>query len=261
MITTEEVWKDVVGYEGRYMVSNLGNVKSLLYRGHSGEHLMSITKHHTGYSIVSLGKNPKKQGLVHVLVASAFIENPENKPFVNHIDGDKSNNRVDNLEWVTSKENVQHAIRTGLRNPHNVPKRYGADHYSSKPVYQFDLKGNLIQKWDCQSDAARFYRSKGNSINIPVDKPRRTQYGFVWLSSPDNFEKWKSKPARKAHRNRKKVEQVSADGNIVKIWESLDEIEQSGEFNLRGVMGCCNHDRKTHGGYMWRYADDSLAPV
>lgn len=256
MIPIKEVWKDVVGYEGRYVVSNLGNVKSLFYCGHSGEHVLTLTKHHTGYYVVSLGSSPKKQARVHVLVATAFIENPKNKPFVNHIDGNKRNNSVDNLEWVTSKENVQHAIRTGLRDPHNVPRKYGSDHYSSKAVYQFDRQGNLIRKWGGRSEAARALGCRSCSIGNKVDKPGMTTLGFVWLSSPDNFEKWKNKPPKKKHKNRKKIKQMSTDGAMVKIWDNLEEIEESGQYNIRGVMGCCKHDRKTHAGYIWEYAEE-----
>lgn len=238
------------------MVSNLGNVKSIRFRGHSGEHQMSITRHHTGYMVVSLGKPHRKQFRVHVLVATAFIENKNGKLVVNHIDGDKSNNRVDNLEWVTSKENVQHAIKTGLRDPHNVPKRYGADNHASKAVYQFDKTGNFIRKWGGQSEAARALGCSSCSIGHKIDKPGMTTLGFVWLSSPDKFEEWKNKPPKKKHRNRKRVEQLSADGKVIKTWESLDAIEKSGKFDVRGIMGCCKHDRKTHGGYMWRYANE-----
>lgn len=255
MIPIKEVWKDVVGHEGRYMVSNLGRVKSMNYLGHSGERVLKTTRHHTGYMVISLGKKPKKMYLVHILVATAFIENPYGKRYVNHIDGNKENNTVENLEWVTSAENVHHAIRTGLRDPHNVPRKYGADHYSSKPVYQFDLYGNLIKKWDSQSDAARFYRKKGNSINLPVDKQSHTRYGFVWLSSPDGFSEWcKNKP--KKPRNQRKIEQLDSNGNVVELWDGIEKIAQTTSFSAKGVLGCCNHDRKTHGGFVWRYADD-----
>lgn len=115
-----EIWKDVVGYEGIYQVSNLGNVKSLIgYNGKkyiSREKLLSKTLSTAGYYKVELfNKKERKSFRVHRLVAIAFIENPLNKEQVNHIDGNKLNNNVENLEWNTPKENVRHSIDTGLK--------------------------------------------------------------------------------------------------------------------------------------------------
>ena len=176
----QEIWKDVVGFEGRYQVSNIGNVKSLSFLGHSTEKLMKLSEHHTGYLVVQLGKHPAKTYLVHQLVAKTFIPLVKGKHFVNHIDGNKHNNCVENLEWVNYKENTEHAIRTGLQNPHNTPKRFGKDHYSSKPVLQYDLNGNFIKKWDCQSDVSRAFNS--GSFYYCIDKPNKTFKGYMWRS-------------------------------------------------------------------------------
>ena len=107
-----EIWKDIEGCVG-YQVSNFGRVKSLK-RG--GERIMSLTPNHSGYLQVGLSCNNKvKKCRVHRLVAQAFIPNSLNKPQINHIDGDKLNNRADNLEWATASENIRHALATGLK--------------------------------------------------------------------------------------------------------------------------------------------------
>ena len=111
-----EEWKPVSGYEGLYEVSNLGRVKTLAHGKGSNNHYKTGTLTKKGYLLVQFWKGNQRKGLyIHRIVANAFLPNPQNLPQVNHKDGDKTNNKVDNLEWCTNSENQIHAVDTRLR--------------------------------------------------------------------------------------------------------------------------------------------------
>lgn len=113
---SQEIWKDIQGYEGLYMVSNLGNIKSLARKGMLKEKIIKGSFDTRGYPHIQLWKNGKLICFKkHRLVASAFVENIEGKPTINHKNGIKTDNRAENLEWSTHKENINHAIDNGLR--------------------------------------------------------------------------------------------------------------------------------------------------
>ena len=109
----EEVWKPAADYEGYYEVSNLGRVKSLPRRGTTKqERILKPALKRNGYMDICLQKNGKRKYLhVHQVIAKTFIPNPDNKSQVNHIDGDKQNNCVSNLEWNTPSENISHKFK------------------------------------------------------------------------------------------------------------------------------------------------------
>lgn len=121
----EEIWKDIEKYEGKYKVSSYGNVKNV-----RNNKILKFNKSPFYYQVALSVDGARKCIKIHRLVASAFIKNEHNKPEVNHIDGNRYNNRVENLEWVTAKENSIHSYVNGLGK--KPPTKYGEDCKSSK---------------------------------------------------------------------------------------------------------------------------------
>lgn len=115
-----EVWKEIKGFEGAYMISNMGKVMSLPRKGTqvSVPKLRALSLNHDGYVKVRLiYKGKDETHRVHRLVAEAFIPNHEGKETINHIDGNKENNCVDNLEWADRHEQMEHAYKNNLKKP------------------------------------------------------------------------------------------------------------------------------------------------
>ena len=181
----EEIWKAVKGYEDLYEVSTFGRVRSLgkiFYKDNHGTickttyqpQIIAQRYHTAGYLIVNLNnyKNQKTMR-VHRLVAEAFIPNPENKPFINHKNGIKDDNRLENLEWSTPSENNQHAYDTGLC----------IHRGQSKPVAQKDDKGNIINVF-INARVASVYIGKSvecsRNIRAVCEKGYGHCGGFCW---------------------------------------------------------------------------------
>jgi hypothetical protein len=162
-----EEWKDIKDYEGLYKVSNLGRVKSN-YKGL--ERLLKPLSKNNGYLFVILYKDTKPtKYYVHRLVAKAFIPNPENKPQVNHIDEDKSNNMVSNLEWVTAKENMNHGTR-GLR----------AGISNGKKIKAIDIANGESNEYYSINECARQLGLHDQNICKCLKGTRRQTGGYVF---------------------------------------------------------------------------------
>lgn len=187
----KEIWKDIKGYEGLYQISSSGNVKSLdrYIINKNGDKQFFPEKYLTqgfnnGYLKVTLSKNNKQKTFrVHILVAKAFIPNPENKSEINHIDGNKSNNRIDNLEWNTRSENELHAYKNGLAKPSDKQKqavaKYAKENYSKK-VIQYSLNGIFIKEWNSMHDVWRELGIRPSYICRCCKGLRNQTYGYIW---------------------------------------------------------------------------------
>ena len=168
----DEIWKDIVGYEGHYKISNFGNVLSLNYNrtGHSQKLSLRIGHKRNNYVDVVLMKEGKsKRYKVHRLVAEAFIPNPKNFPQVNHKDCNPLNNRVNNLEWCNAKYNINYGDRH---------IKYGKSRGCR--VAQYTLEGNILNTFYSIGEAARVTGlHKGNIYDSTIGK-QKTCGGYIW---------------------------------------------------------------------------------
>ena len=173
-----ELWKDILEYEGLYQVSSQGRVRSVsrwnvdrlgrkrFLRGK----VLSPSRMHNGYFALVFKKNGKSAlKLVHRLVAEAFIDNPIDKPQVNHINEIKSDNRVENLNWVTGKENVNYGTCIKRR----AKKK-------NKPVLQYALNGGFIKRWDSARCAESHLKIWNQDISKCCNGKRKSAGGFNW---------------------------------------------------------------------------------
>ena len=169
-----ENWKDIEGYNGLYQISNLGRVKSLNYRNTGKEKILKPCKINNGYLLVALCKNGKsKHYLVHRLVAEHFITNPDNKSCIDHINTDRTDNRVCNLRWVTHKENIN--------NPLTIDKHLKKlKENFSKPILQLTLTGELVKKWYSAAEAAKELGINQNCICQCCKGKYKTANGYIW---------------------------------------------------------------------------------
>lgn len=174
----EEIFKDIKGYEKRYQISNIGNVKSLSRKINnntssfiSKERILTPIKDKQGYILVNFRKgNGRSSKKIHKLVLEAFVPNLLNKPCVNHINGIKHDNRLENLEWATHSENTQHAFRTGLM----------TNNWCKKKVLMLSLDDAPLLIFDSQREANRLTNINQSNISACCRGKYKTAGGYKW---------------------------------------------------------------------------------
>ena len=165
-----ETWLNIPGYEN-YQVSNLGRVRSMINKYQK----LQITRF--GYLRATLYRNNiSKKIMVHRLVATVFIRNPLNKPEVNHINGIKTDNRAENLEWVTKSENIRHSFRIGRTG------LFGSSNPKAKAVINIVTK----ETWDCAVDCAKANNINYNTLRNQLNEQSNNNTNFQYLTKTQN---------------------------------------------------------------------------
>lgn len=174
---TTEIWRDVIGYEGLYQVSNLGRVKSLYY---GKERIMRPQKRQHGYLGVQLhGKGGHAERnfrtmSVHRLVAEAFIPNPDGLTEVNHRDEDKTNNNAENLEWISHADNTNYGTAQKRRAAKQINGK------RSRPVRQYTMDGIFIAEYPSMAEACRREGFAQGNIHKAICGQYTHAYGYKW---------------------------------------------------------------------------------
>lgn len=240
----KEEWKL---YVDKYEVSNYGRI-----RNNVTERILKPYISKRGYFMQGISINGKHNHVtVHRAIAEVFIPNPENKLQVNHIDGNKLNNYISNLEWVTQSENIQHAFDIGLNSME----------YRRIPVKQIDRKGNVVATYESITEASEKFGVNIGYISKCVNGLKRSYKGFVWIENKDDTENivednFESRFDLKYDgENKRAVKKIDKEGNIIEIYESVSEASRSVGGNPSNVTKCCKGKMKTYKGFCWEYND------
>lgn len=201
-----EIWKDVEGYVGYYQVSNNGRIRSIdrLVVHEDGTKrilkgkILKLFKEKNGYYSVCLRKKgQRKTHHVHRIVGKAFIENKENLPTINHKNEVKTDNRIENLEWVSYAYNINYGTalermkRTrkekdiGVGENHPNFGRLGKNSPTSKPILQYDLKGNFIAEYEGTMCVERELGFRNGNISAAARGILKKSYGYIWRYKHD----------------------------------------------------------------------------
>lgn len=237
----KEVWKPVPGYEELYLISNTGRLKSLdritNYRlpgftVHKKGRILKPNLKNTGYYEYALSKNKQiKWVRAHRLVALAFIPNPNNYNVINHINEDKTDNRVENLEWCSSKYNIE------------------CYHKNRTLIYQYNKTGILMKKWNSIVEAASSVQGDKTGVQHCCRGELKTYKNYIWSYFPITSEEL-------LHRNTKnnmcKVGQYTKEDVLLAVYSSYREAGKAVGCVGSAISMCCNGKRNLIKGYKWK---------
>ena len=235
-----EVWKDAVGYEGLYQVSNLGRVKTVareqIYRNGQRHHVTEKIKKpfldkrgKNGYLSISVNG---KRCWVHRWVCIAFVENPDKLNEVNHKDGDSTNNNVDNLEWCTHAENMEHARVNKL--------------FRMRPIFQYDKTGIFIRSWESLIDASKSLGILSSDLVRSCKNKRAVCHGFYFRYKKCD----KITIPQKEYRH---VLKFSLNGEFIAEYTRVKEAAENNNTTENNIVCCCLGRVRQCKGFIYKY--------
>ena len=233
------MWKKFYldGIETDYSVSTEGVV-----RKDTTNYILSQSSQQDYKFVTLLVQGKQKRMRVHRMVAETFLDNPENKPYVNHINGNRGDNNVENLEWATPSENTQHAVETGLF----ISGR-------ARPVIQYNLDGMRMATFASASEAARQTGGSQSKITMCCRRQRQSANDYQWRYYDDIQDVTK---IEKKFITGKKVAQCDEDGNILAIFPSFIEAAKAVNGTSSAISRVCSGTNIRHKGYKWKLVDD-----
>lgn len=217
---TREQWKPIDGFPN-YQVSNKGRVKNIK----TGRVLKNVIDSH-GYYVVNLGKGNMR--MVHRLIAQAFLPNPDNLPQINHIDENKLNNDVSNLEWVTASQNIKHSI-----------------HQRSCRINQYTLDGELIKQWASAHEIEREFGYAPINILRTCQCKFKQTYGYRWEYAEPSQQRKFNRP----------VAALTMDGDLICEYKSAADAARSLKICDQSIRNCLNGTYKSTNGLRFFYLD------
>lgn len=239
----EEQWKKIIidGKESMYSVSDQGRVRN----DERNTYLKLQMQNEYLRVSLSLGHGNMKNFAVHRLVATAFIENPDNKEIVNHKDGIRYHNTVDNLEWCTLSENAQHARDAGL-----------IGWQKTRPVRQFSMEGKWLMDFESATEAARQLDLFQSKITLVCQNQRKSTGGYQWRYADSNIEELP--PLEKPSCTKKRVAQYDKEGNLIAVYESYRAAAEAVNGTPSAISRICSGTPglHTHKGFVWQTVDE-----
>lgn len=238
------MWKTIIinNKETNYEVSSEGKVRNKNTKKELKQQYQNGYYHCT----LSIDKKPRRFR-VHRLVANMFISNPENKEYVNHIDGDRKNNNVNNLEWVTPSENTRHAVKSGL-----ISSR------KKRAVIQYNMNGDMMMGFNSLKEAEDNTGVSQSKITLACQRKRRSAGDYQWRYADDKQDVTK---IEKKWFSGKRVAQCDDNFNIIRIYDSYNDAAKAVNGTASAISRICSGINQHHKGYRWKIVEEIVQSI